>query len=121
MRRSCIVLVALFAVAGCNGPTEADRQKLIGLWIPEDGSGQTVEFKEDGVFDFKYSAIWRLKWELKSATRVELLGVYGGSVNICTFEVEGDRLTLHDGSGESCDRPRVTPPQPIPVTFRRAP
>lgn len=121
MRRFSMLVLALSLVAGCDRPAEADRQKLIGLWMPEDGSRRTLEFKPDGVFDFRYMATWRLRWELRSASRVALLGGDGTLVNTCTFAVEGDRLTIHDGAGRSCDGPRVTPPSPMPIHYRKAP
>jgi hypothetical protein len=51
-----IVLLALLSggLVSCKPATEEDRKALMGLWIPDDGSRHTIEFKLDGVFDFFY-------------------------------------------------------------------
>jgi hypothetical protein len=40
------------SLLSCKPATEEDRKALMGLWIPDDGSRHTIEFKPDGVFDF---------------------------------------------------------------------
>src|ERR1044071_4625549 len=82
MRASHTLLLALMSVSllACDKPaTEEDRKRLTGLWIPDDGSRHTIEFKKDGVFDFVYDAIpprtvLRIKWSLDSKGKVDIRG-----------------------------------------------
>ena len=53
MKGSCPLLMVLMGgcLLACSRPaTEEDRKALVGLWIPDDGSHHTVEFKKDGMF-----------------------------------------------------------------------
>lgn len=122
MRRATLPFLALLALAACSDPpTEADRAELIGVWRPDDGSGRTVEFKPDGVFDYAYDTgyILRLDWTLDSKGKVSL--VSGNKVTtVCYYEAKGDKLSIDNGSGGACVGPGVTPPSPMPTTFTRA-
>ncbi len=121
MRRLAILAAAALGLAACDRPSAADRQALVGLWLPEDGSKRTIAFKQDGEFDYVYLATWRLRWELGSRGRVHLTGPDGTIVERCHYRIEGDRLLIDNGAGASCASPRVTPPAPMPMAFRRAP
>ena len=73
-----IALMALCVpLLGCWPATEEDRKALTGLWIPDDGSRLTIEFKPDGVFDFVYDVgpprtVLRIKWSLDTKGKVDI-------------------------------------------------
>ena len=58
MKISRPILIASIGTSllGCWPATEEDRKALVGLWTPDDGSRHTIEFKDNGVFDFVYDA-----------------------------------------------------------------
>ncbi len=116
---AAVALTALLLV-GCGEAAEpADRDALIGVWKPEDGTTRTVEFKPDGVFDYKYFATLRLNWSLTRKGRIELSSVEGVGVLKCYFTIEGNQLRIDDGNGNTCVTPAATPPNPMPLTFRK--
>lgn len=119
MRRPVVLVLCAVVLASCAQATEEDRKALIGLWKPEDGTTRTIEFKPDGVFDYKYFATWRLRWELGRKGRVYLKGFDGTAFKTCYYNIESDRLTIDNGSGETCATPAATPPNPMPRSFRR--
>lgn len=122
MRCSAMLLFGVLLMAGCGQATEEDRAALIGLWLPEDGSPHTVEFKVDGEFDFVYGEgyILRLGWELDRKGRVAFKMLDGEVVRRCSYELSGQNLAIDDGSGAECMRSATTPTTLMPQAFRRA-
>lgn len=120
MQRLALSAGLFVLVAGCTPPTEADRAELIGLWQPEDGSGRTVEFKADGVFDYRYAkgTTLRLDWTLDRRGKVSLVSG-NGVTKVCHYTVTGKSLSIDDGSNGECVSPGVTPPSPMPRRFTR--
>lgn len=118
--KAAMILLAVLSACG-DPPTAEDRAELVGIWQPEDGSTQTVEFKPDGVFDYRYFATLRLDWELVRKGEVRLVTVDGSVTLTCHYTIEGDRLRIDNGSGETCVSPGVTPPEPMPLAFRKSP
>jgi hypothetical protein len=121
MYRFAVLTAAALGVTACDRPSVADRQALVGRWQPEDGSKRTIEFKQDGEFDYVNLATWRLRWELGGRGRVHLTGPDKTIVERCHYRIESNRLLIDNGSGASCASPGVTPPVPMPMVFRRAP
>lgn len=124
MRRVVIQALLFGILAGCAQSTPEDRAALVGLWLPEDGSPHTIEFKEDGEFDFIYDVtptlyILRLQWSLGRKGRVILAS--GGTTITCHYGLEGDRLSIDNGSGRECTRSATTPTTLMPRSFTRAP
>jgi hypothetical protein len=128
MIRSSIVLVALLgsSLLSCNPATEEDRKALAGLWVPDDGSRHTVEFKPDGVFDFVYDAgppsrtVLRLKWTLDTKGKVDIRGDDGERWKTCRYSIEAGKLSIDNGEGVECLQPAVTPPVPMPKAFTKS-
>jgi hypothetical protein len=128
MIRSPIVPVALLgsSLLSCNPATDEDRKALTGLWIPDDGSRHTVEFKPDGVFDFVYDAgppsrtVLRLKWTLDTKGEVDIRGDDGARWKTCRYSIAAGGLTIDNGNGAECLQPAVTPPVPMPKAFSRS-
>lgn len=115
------VLAALtLLLPSCAQSTEEDRVALTGLWMPEDGTKRSIEFKPDGVFDYRYFATLRLKWELGRKGQVHIKGNDGSAFKTCSYKIENGRLLIDNGSGETCLTPAATPPDPMPKSFRRA-
>jgi len=120
--RGAAMTACIGLLSACGAPpTAEDRSALVGLWLPEDGSGQTVEFKQDGVFDYKYFATLRLNWDLAKKGELRLTTVNGVVKITCYYTIEGNRLRIDNGSGETCVTPSVTPPEPMPLSFTRSP
>ncbi|MGD9912920.1 MAG: hypothetical protein AB7S80_02480 [Rhizobiaceae bacterium] len=119
-RNAALCLAVLVASCG-DPPTEADRAELIGTWNPEDASGRPIEFKADGVFDYRYDpvTVLRLDWKLERKGRVSLTSANGVTLT-CYYAVEGNALSIDDGSGKTCVSPGITPPSPMPTKFSRA-
>lgn len=110
----------LLVLAACGeAATPADRDALIGVWSPQDGTGRIIEFKTNGEFDYRYFATLRMHWELSRKGRLDLSSVDGGVKWTCAYAIEGDLLSIDDGSGKTCVSPGVTPPEPMPFTFRK--
>lgn len=116
-----VAIVALVSVLGSCGeaPSEEDRLALIGLWMPENGSGKYIEFKADGVFDYKYFVTLRVHWQLLHPGEVQFGGIGGGGERSCYYEIKDGVLHIDNGKGETCLTPNATPPDPMPLTFRR--
>jgi hypothetical protein len=119
MSRLFVLLLLSLFVSSCAQSTEEDRAALTGLWMPEDGTKRSVEFKADGVFDYRYFATLRLKWELGRKGQVLIKGNDGTAFKTCTYKIENGRLLIDNGSGETCLTPAATPPDPMPKSFRR--
>ena len=128
MIRSPIVLVALLgsSLLSCKPATEEDRKALTGLWIPDDGSSHTIEFKPDGVFDFVYDVgppsrtVLRIKWSLDTKGKVDIRADDGSRYKTCRYSIEANKLSIDDGDGAECLRPAVTPVVLMPKAFTKA-
>jgi hypothetical protein len=107
-------------LAGCGTPsTPEDRAALVGLWAPTDASGMTVEFHENGVFDYLYSAIFRANWELGNKGEIKFSGEGGSYPWTCYYKIEQATLTIDNGQGQTCFTPQATPPDPMPLTYTK--
>ncbi len=114
------LLVIALTLAGCGTPsTPSDRAALVGLWAPNDASGMTVTFHEDGVFDYLYSAIFRANWELGDKGEIKLSGEGGSFPWTCYYKIEGALLMLSNGQGQTCFTPLASPPHPMPRTYTK--
>ena len=127
MNGRSIALTALLcgALLSCKPATEEDRKALTGLWIPDDGSRHTVEFKPDGVFDFVYDAtpprvVLRLKWSLDTKGKVDIRGDDGSRWKTCRYSIDAGKLAIDDGDGRECLQPAVTPAVPMPKAFTKS-
>ena len=122
-RHAIGALLLLFALSSCARSTENDRQALTGKWVPEDGSGHLVFFRPDGVLDYVYDTtvpvVQRLRWELGRKGEVYVKGDDGSAIRTCYYTIEGDKLSIDNGSGRECIGPWVTPPVPMPRAFRK--
>jgi hypothetical protein len=79
MKGSRTLLIALMSgsLLACRPATEEDRKALVGLWMPDDGSRHSIEFKENGVLDFVYDVgpprtVLRIKWSLDTKGKVDI-------------------------------------------------
>jgi len=123
--RPVVIQTLVFGIlAGCAQSSPEDRAALVGLWLPEDGSPHTVQFKHDGEFDFIYEVtpapyVLRLQWSLGRKGRINLAS--GGTTITCHYAIEDDRLSIDNGSGGECVRSATTPTTLMPRSFMRAP
>lgn len=129
MKVSRALLMAFMSgtLLACDPPaTDEDRKALTGLWIPDDGSRHTIEFKRDGVFDFVYDAVpprtvLRVKWSLDTKGKVDIRADDGSRYKTCRYSINAGKLTIDDGSGAECLSPSATPKIPMPTKFTKAP
>ena len=97
---SDILLIALMSgsLLACSRPaTEEDRKALVGLWMPEDGSRHSIEFKENGVFDFVYDVgpprtVLRIKWSLDTKNKVDIRQDDGSHYKTCRYSIAANKL-----------------------------
>jgi hypothetical protein len=104
-------------------PTAEDKKAIEGLWRPEDGSAHEVSFGDTGVFDYQYNsnAVLELGWELRTKGKLVIKATDGAVVRTCYYTIEAGTLTIDDGARNACIEPAVTPHEPMPQTFHRAP
>ena len=125
-------LIALMLMAGgllvaCDkAATPEDRKALVGLWIPDDGSRHTIEFKDNGVFDFVYDpgpikTTLRIKWSLDTKGKVDIRQDDGSHYKTCKYSIDAGKLTIDDGDGAGCIRSATTPTVWMPTKFTKAP
>ena len=118
--RALGLLALMAALAGCGtAATPEERASLVGIWSPTDGTGRIITFHDDGVFDYRYFVTLRLHWELGSQGEIKLSSVDGGVRWSCWYTLEDGLLTIDKGRGETCVTPNATPPDPMPLEFRR--
>ena len=126
---SDILLIALMSgsLVACGRPaTEQDRKALVGLWMPDDGSRHSIEFKEDGVFDFVYDVgpprtVLRIKWSLDTKNKVDIRQDDGSHYKTCRYSIAANKLSIDDSSGAECLRSATTPTTLMPRTFIKSP
>ncbi|MCW5710032.1 hypothetical protein [Shinella sp.] len=127
MKPAFIALLLALSLIGCSSSaTSEDRAALIGLWAPEDGSGLTIEFRENGEFDFVYAAaptrtILRVGWQLERKGSVDMLEHDGSVYKSCPYRIEGRMLTIDDGRGAECLRSATAPTVRMARRFQRVP
>jgi len=126
MKISHTLLMALMSgsLLACNPATEEDRKALIGLWVPDDGSRHTIEFKEDGVFDFVYDpgpprTVLRIKWSLTTKGKVDIRQHDGSHYKTCRYSIDAGKLTIDDGSGAECMRSGASGETLMPRAFTK--
>jgi len=122
-----IVLIALLSggLLSCRPATEEDRKALTGVWMPDDGSGHAIEFREDGVFNFLYETappgtVLQVKWSLDTKGKVDIRADDGSHYKTCRYSIDAGKLAIDDGDGNACLRPGATPVVLMPKTFTRA-
>ena len=127
MGRVLLILLMAGSLWACDTPaTPEDRKALVGLWIPDDGSRHTIEFKDDGVFDFVYDlpptlTTLRVKWSLASKGKVDIRQHDGSHYKTCKYAIDAGKLTIDDGSGAECLRTGTTPTVRMPQKFTKGP
>lgn len=118
--RWLVPLAVLAALCGCGkAATAEDRADLVGIWAPTDRSGQIITFHDDGVFDYQYLATLRMRWEVGNTGELKLSSIDGGVRWSCWYTLADGLLRVDNGKGETCVTPNVTPPEPMPMEFRR--
>lgn len=113
--------IALLLLSACTpAPTEADRAELIATWLAADGSGKSIVFTADGVFDYHHTPGYtlRLDWKLDRKGKVSMLSGNGVEV-VCYYTATPTTLDIDDGSGGPCTGPGYTPPVPMPLKYIR--
>ena len=102
---SDILLMVLLggSVLACRPATEEDRKALAGLWIPDDGSRYSIEFKKNGVFEFVYDVgpprtVLRIKWSLATKGKVDIRQDDGSHYRTCRYSIDADKLAIDDGA-----------------------
>jgi hypothetical protein len=128
MKGNRTLLMALMSgsLLACRPATEEDRKALVGLWMPDDGSRYSIEFKESGVFDFVDDVgpprtVLRIKWSLSTKGKVDIRQDDGSHYRTCSYSIDAGRLAIDDGSGSECLRISVTPTTLMPRTFTKRP
>lgn len=112
------------SVSACWPATEEDRKALVGLWIPDDGSRHTVDFKNDGVFEFVYDVgpprtVLQVKWSLGAKGKVDIRQDDGSHYKTCRYSIEAGKLTIEDG-GSECLRSATSPSTLMPKNFTKS-
>ncbi len=126
IRRTLLVLSLGGSLAACWPATGEDRKALAGLWIPDDGSRHTVDFKENGVFEFVYDVsppptVLQVKWSMSTKGKVDIRQDDGSHYKTCTFSIDAGKLTIDDGAGSECLRSATTPTTLMPKKFTKSP
>ena len=124
--RMSLIALTSGSLLACNPATEKDRKALVGLWIPDDGSRHTIEFKENGVFDFVYDVgpprtVLRIRWSLSTKGKVDIRQDDGSHYKTGRYSIDAGKLTIDDGSGSECLRSATTPTTLMPKTFAKSP
>ncbi len=122
--RALLVMLLGSSVLACWPATEEDRKALVGLWIPDDGSRHTVDFKNDGVFEFVYDVgpprtVLQVKWSLSTKAKVDIRQDDGSPYKTCTYSIEAGKLAIDDG-GSECLRSATSPSTLMPKKFTRS-
>lgn len=125
--RALLVVLMGSSLLACSKPsTPEDRKALVGLWIPDDGSRLTIEFKDDGVFDFVYDpgrirTVLRIKWSMGTKGKVDIRQDNGSHYKTCSYSIDAGKLKIDDGSGAECLRSSTTPTTLMPKVFTKSP
>ena len=123
--RTLLAVLLSGSVLACRPATEEDRKALVGLWTPDDGSRHTIEFKENGVFDFVYDGgpprtVLRIKWSLSTKGKVDIRQDDGSHYKTCRYSIDAGKLTIDD-AGSECLRSATTPTTLMPKRFTKSP
>jgi hypothetical protein len=99
---SAVLLVALLATSA-----QAADDKLVGKWNSVDQPGKWVELRADGVFRYIYDltpppTILEIYWKTGWFGTLTLSMANNGNARDCKYKIDGDDLTIDDGSGKSC-------------------
>lgn len=97
------LLLALLAVSVAS----AEDNKLVGNWNAVDQPGKWAEFRADGTFRYIYDltpppVILEVYWKAGWFSKVTLSMANNGNPRDCHYRIDGDDLTLDDGTGKSC-------------------
>jgi hypothetical protein len=101
----CIAVI-VFLLAAAQ-PAAADDKPLLGTWMAVGQPGKTLEFRDDGMFRYVYNpspppTVLQLRWKTGWFGKLTLSQENGGGGRSCSLKVDGDSLTIDDGSGGSC-------------------
>ncbi|HSY87315.1 MAG TPA: hypothetical protein VLA85_12165 [Verrucomicrobiae bacterium] len=114
-----IAITACGWLAACSN--EADRAKLIGKWVAVGKPSETLEFRDDGSFEYLSGVGIRTSlqifWRMGSGNKVVLSMADGVNPRSCYYKFDGDHLTFDDGSGSSCI---PAEPDDMPMEYQRA-
>ena len=113
----CLAAAALLAA-----PAEAQQHQLVGKWESVDQPGKWAEFLANGEFHYRYGTgptpiTLQIYWKTGWSSALTLGSKDGQSVRSCKYRIEGDTLTIDNGSGKSCIDNR---PIEMAMKFRRA-
>jgi hypothetical protein len=102
------------SLLGCSNPAKPeDREALVGLWIPDDGSRHTIEFMDTGAFEFVYDpgpikTTLLVKWSMETKGKVDIRQHDGSHYKTCKYAIDAGKLTIDDGGGAGCIRSATT-------------
>jgi len=116
-----LLVVAIMAcgwLAACSN--DADRAKLIGHWVAVGKPSETLDFRDDGSFEYvsgegiktRLQIFWRMGW----GNKVVLSMANGVNPRSCYYKLDGNHLTFDDGSGSSCI---PAEPDDMPMEYTR--
>jgi hypothetical protein len=115
-----IVIIACGWLAGCSN--EEDRAKLIGHWVAVGKPTDTLDFRDDGSFEYLSGEGIRTSlqifWKMGGGHSVVLSMANGVNPRSCYYKLDGDHLTFDDDSGGSC---LPGEPDSMPMEYTRAP
>jgi hypothetical protein len=117
-----LLIIAVMAcgwLAACSN--EEDRAHLLGLWVAVGKPSETLEFRDDGSFEY-VSGIGiktrlQIFWRMGMGHKIVLSMADGVNPRSCYYKLEGDHLTFDDGSGSSCI---PAEPDDMPMEYQRA-
>ena len=101
------VLAVLLALTACNGANPDAEKKLEGAWAAKADAKKLFTFKHNGDASYVYDPASSPSGELALYWRVEgealiLSAERRGSGPNCSFKVDDQNLTLHNGKDQSC-------------------
>jgi hypothetical protein len=125
--RALLIVLLGSNLLACSKPaTSEDRKALVGLWIPNDGSRHTIEFMDNGVFEFVYDpgpikTTLQVKWSMDTKGKIDIRQDDGSPYKTCKHAIDAGKLTIDDGSGAGCIRSATTPTVYMPTKFTKSP
>lgn len=117
--RAAALLVASLAAAL---PAFAQQHELVGKWEAVNQPGKWIDFKANGEVHYLYSITpvptrLMVNWKTGWFHSLTLSQIGGGGARSCKYAIDGDSLTIDDGSGKSCIENQ---PVNMAMKFRRA-